>query len=83
MKCIMCGEKDAITTVPNPNGEAGMWDVCGDCEDFIVRGQSLAMECMLKDMIAKHTGSPRPDHQKLAKKWMEDENPQFDKVGGQ
>lgn len=76
MKCVMCGEKEAELKIPNPNDSASleMWDVCRGCDDFISRGQNLALECLLQ-----HKLYGKFDSKKLTKKWMEDPNPQVDK----
>lgn len=77
----MCGEREAVKEIENPNyEETNIWHVCAECDNFINRGQGLAMECLLKSSMAEHLGTEKPDHEKLAKKWMEDKDPQFDKV---
>jgi len=77
----MCGEREAVMERENPNyGEEDTWNVCAECDDFINRGQGLAMETLLQSSMAKHCGTKKPDPEKLAKKWMEDKDPQFDEV---
>lgn len=78
--CVMCGEKKATKTIPNPNGDEGTWRVCDVCDDFVRRGSGLALECLMQEQMSQLKGTPRPDTRKLAKKWMEGENPEFDPV---
>jgi len=36
VKCDMCGENEAVKTIPNPNYEGeGTWEVCERCDKYI------------------------------------------------
>lgn len=76
IKCVMCGEKPSEVKISNPNDSSSieLWNVCKDCEDFIRRGQCLALECFVQERIYG-----KFDSKKLAKKWMESPNPKLDK----
>jgi len=54
----MCGECEATQQIPNPNGgEDGtedIWDVCKECADFVVRGQSLVAEVIVAKALGEN-----------------------------
>ena len=55
MRCEYCGENEAGTQIPNPNGELGKndsfeWDVCIPCKKVISLQQKLSMLHIMKNM---------------------------------
>lgn len=51
--CDACGEKEATTFMPDPNGGVGLWGVCEGCKRFIEEAQKRCIEKYL-EMRIKH-----------------------------
>lgn len=71
----MCGENKWTKEIQNPNDIESdeKWKVCDDCDNFIWRGQNLAMETHIQNCMYGEA-----DVNKLSKKWMESEDPKID-----